>query len=380
MQRPSATIFILSATLLSLAFAKHATPSFAINATTAAERARRLSIFKKVFTSDYLRFHKMYRRTAPRLVYRLCLHQPGLGDRFTGFLHTYVSAVLTERIFLIDWRYPFDIAGLLFSNSGARFYYGEFDERMEKQRKTLHCLLNCVPGNLSHYGDSFTVVQNRTQPMLVRDVVRIARNHSHFAPAAKLLRAFGENRFGDEGMPLEGEVFGEIFRAVLRTSPGMNRFMMEHAGELIKRRYVAVHARLGSGVSEGGPRFEGKMSWNELAGCLGRRALAMSKRLGGDGTLFLATDSPSFRYVFRRAVGKLGGKERNVLFGTWGTKHVGRMRAGDEKDLILFKVAVMECLLLGKGIGMVSTRSRFATMGAYLGGIKEREVIEPEKC
>lgn len=380
MQRPSATIFILSTTLLSLTLADYVTPSFAVNATTAAERARRLSIFKKVFTSDYLRFHKMYRHTAPRLVYRLCLRQPGLGDRLTGFLHAYVSAVLTGRIFLIDWRYPFDIAGLLLSNSGARFYYEESDDRMEKQKKTLHCLTKCVPGNLTQYGDSFTVVQNRTQPMLVRDIVRIARNHLHFAPAARFLKGFGENSFDDEGMPSEGEVFGEIFRAVLRTSPQMNRFMIEHAGELMERRFIAVHARLGTGVREGGPRFEGKVSWNELAECLGRKALAMSTRLHGDGTLFLATDSPGFRHVFRRVVGKLGGKERNVLFGTWGTKHVGRMRAGNERDLKLFKMALMDCLLLGRGIGMVSTRSRFATMGAYFGGIKEREEVEPGKC
>lgn len=322
----------------------------------------------------------MYRRTAPRLVYRLCRRQPGLGDRFTGFFHAYVSAVLSERIFLIDWRYPFNIGDLLLSNSGARFYYDELDERAEKKRNTLHCLLDCVPGNLSQYGDSFTVVQNRSQPILVRDIVRIARQHSKFAFAAKLLREFGENSFDDEGMPLETEVFGEMFRAVFRPSPRMNRFMAEHAGDLVRRRFVAIHVRLGSGVREGGPRFESKLSWEELAACVGKRALAMSKRLGGDGTFFLATDSPGFRYVFQRAVGKLGGKEGNVLFGTWGTKHVGRMSAGDEKDLTLFKIAVMECLLLGRGIGMVSTKSRFASMGAFLGGVKEREVVQPNDC
>lgn len=73
-----------------------------------------------------------------------------------------------------------------------------------------------------------------------------------------------------------------------------------------------------------------------------------------------------------------GGNATSVWFGTWGTKHVGRMRVGNARDEELFQIALMELILLGRGEGMVSTVSRYARVAGFIGSITEHVFVVPE--
>lgn len=247
----------------------------------------------------------------------------------------------------------------------------------------MDCAQECRAGNLSMLGgDAWTMIENRPVPMHVRDIVGLGYKHAkEFERARRLIELWGDGRqMGDRAMPGDGAVFSEIFRTVLRISPEFERFIRRHAGGLLKRQYVAVHARLGEGVRESGPRFWERGRWEEFAECLGRRAVRMGRRLGGDGSLFLASDSPGFRRIFQKAVGKVGGWEGDVVFGGWRTKHLARMVSGDKRDWELFRLSVLEFILLGRGVGMVSGESRFASAGSLVGGMEEREVVKIGQC
>lgn len=345
-------------------------------------QSRTLFAMHTVLISDYMRMHNSSRHTAPRLVYRLALLQPGLGDRLTGLLYSYILAALSGRVLLLDWQRPFDLSDLLLSSSGTDIYYRSSDAALERERSVRHCLRKCPFGDLRPFaGKEFTVVFNHSLPLKAADVVRFARRHA-FLPAARALVVRGGLENGTlsaDRIPEEAIVFGRFFKAMLRPSPKMEQFMETYAGPLMRKRYVSIHARLGTGVREGGPRFEDSVGWERVASCLSRKARKMARRLGVDGTLFLATDTPAFRETFRRAVVKDGGTAEQVLFGTWGTKHFGWMHGESEDDLQLFKFSIMELLLLGKGEGMVSTVSRYSTIGSFVGGITERELVVPEK-
>lgn len=387
MTRSTATLVLLTLLLHSRALNPGA-PSSAMNTTqmaaAATEQARRFSIIRRILITEYVAFHKKHREQHQRLVVRFTRPQPGIGDRFTALFYAYISAALSNRILLIDWRHPFAINRLFLSNSGARFFYTPSDARLEQRRTFVDCEQSCMAGNLSMLrGNAWTVVENRPIPLHVRDIADLGRKHARdFEQARQLVELWGDGgRIGEEGMPGDEVVFSEIFVTLLRMSPEFKGFVQKQTGGLLKRRYVAVHARLGKGVSESGTRFGAQERWGRYAECLGRRAVRMGMRLGGDGSLFLASDSPEFRRVFRRAVAKIEkGWVRGVVYGGWETKHLARMMSRNRTDWELFQLSIVEFVLLGRGVGLVSGQSRFASAGRLVGGVEEREVVRIEEC
>lgn len=342
------------------------------NSTIVEERNRRLAVFRKVLVSDYLKFHRAHRRDHPRLVFRLSTFHPGLGDRFGGFFHAYVSAVLTNRVFLIDWKFPFQLSRLFDSNSDAEMFYDEKDEKDEERKSTLHCYFDCQVGDLDMFGANYTVIQNRSLILRSYDIVRMAGKYKHYTRGGMLIDQLGIDKIDDERMPSDAEIYHEIFKSILQISPKFQAFIKANADGIIGHKYVGIHARVGEGVLETGPRFAERREWHRLSTCMGNLALDMMKSHQGDGTVYLATDTRHFRVVFEKEMNKLGLK---VLMGKWEPKHLARMRHVDDQDFDQFQIAVMEMLLLGKGVALVATDSRYSIAGANIGGLSHVKTV-----
>lgn len=196
------------------------------------------------------------------------------------------------------------------------------------------------------------------------------------------------DEFEKDGKPLHGEtmpndalVWKRIWDGMWSTSPAMNGFIRERASMVNGRQYVAVHVRLGSGVGERGNRFQTGKSWQQIARCMGKKALDMRERvMNGNGKVFLATDTVKFRETFKKEFGKIGGKETDVIYGNWDTKHVASLKQKVDDDSDMWKTIVMEWVLMTKAKAVVGNRSRFSEIAALVGGITNREFVELGEC
>lgn len=164
----------------------------------------------------------------------------------------------------------------------------------------------------------------------------------------------------------DGPTFALMLNAAFRLTPQFADFLERQTGTLLRGQFVAVHARLGKGVQEGGKRF---IDIDE--DCVARMLADAGVRKAYEEkisppSLFLATDTPEFRGQFRAIAQNSGAK--NVFMGVWETKHVARMDKEDKHDRELFWLSMVDLILVGRARAVVGMGSRFANVGAFIGG------------
>lgn len=331
---------------------------FGLRKIEASDDARRLAA---LFSDRYLAWHRRHRqnRDTPRLIFLLRGTHPGVGDRLTGLISVLSYAVVTHRLLLIDWIEPFPLQDI-FSTRRASLYAIQDDFEFTPSSSMTCTNGSCIDSMLN--STVHTVFFNATAPMKAAGFLRLLRKYGTREDIEYV-------RNVNDTMMItgpDGPTFALMLNSAFRLAPKFADFLERQTGTLLRGDFVAVHARLGKGVSEGGKRF---IDIDE--DCVAHMLAEAGVRKAYEGnitppSLFLATDTPKFRGQFR-AVAKSSGA-KHVFMGIWETKHVARMDREDEHDRELFWLSMVDLILIGRARAVVGMGSRFANVGAFIGG------------
>lgn len=317
-----------------------------------------LQLLRKVLLDDYTQWHKRSRRSrdVQRLVYQQKGAQPGLGDRFTALLAGYIHAVASQRLFLVDWTEPFALRDAL-APRYVNVFWDERDENCTGKPSVSSCDGGYCTRDAMN-SKAHTLYYAVAHPYHVVDVLNVLRIFGGKNTKRELLKVKEEELMGDSTL------FGAIFNKLFVPSKTLSKIMEERAGPMLRGGYVSIHARLGSGVSEQGPRFS-KINHDCVAHLLLRAVRKWQSRTKAKG-VFLATDTPSFRDLFKNRANR--ENVGRVMSGGWATKHVARMKVDDKNDREIFFLSMMELVLIGRGRAIIGMGSRFADVGGFFSG------------
>lgn len=387
---------------------------------SSAEKARKKLAMQgpdaRFWLSDYAAWHTRHRRIDCR---RLIFRTPGagIGDRFRGLVNVYLMAVVTQRMFLIDWRKPFPIQESFSTSHLSKFVYDP-DTGVSESRKLI--TVTNLKNSLSLlYSDADIIISSSERPpKFISQLRNTSEEYYHYC--SKLIPREGERGNYIDQCNSQREAMAtlkvrelHLYRLILRNAFPVNSVLKQlHVGanhrfnicshrdcknrrkptvwSLAQRRnpskpYVAVHARLGTGLSEGSlKRFVGFAHHTEMiASCLAKTSLrrAAQKGLGESPHVYLATDTPDFRSVFVAAVRNLSANAV-VLFDNDAPMHISRMRGSDVGSKKRpYLQSLVELLVLGHGEDLVSLKSGFPELAFMLGETPERySFYKPEKC
>ena len=304
----------------------------------------------------------------------------GLGDRFRGIMHSFMCAVLTHRLFLIQWTDPVRIESV--------FHLGR---RTDALNFTYDASLFPSNGTVLQGGcfKRFESEHYREESMFVDSVPRPNVSLWFNAPAPMRARHAILRKLAEVApMPAEEQVMSLVMRVLFDPATELRQYIEHKIRNLGLRpesqKYVSIHARLGYGLDEirkAGKRFDLSkkgLDLSTMARCIADRALRYATRLGIKKPLFyLATDTPPFREELERAIeNKVNGA--TVVSGQWIVTHVRDATGSDDVEPYLS--AFLDIYLLSRGQGMVYLKSGFADLAAWMGAIGERDRIEYEEC
>lgn len=360
----------------------------------------------KSFTEDYLDFHERLRyKGTRRFVFRPRLR--GMGDMFGTLVFAYWTAVVSKRVFLVDWREPFPLEDLIQTvrNSTDLFYRDSIDA-LPKFWDSVHFLngteeshphfINVLLSNITtvfyapHYRPSREIVYSfvkqsgvhslnisnvlklpssvNFQRALMHHVFRLSddiqRDHRYYANRLRLSRGY---------VPTEVSSLRRLY-------------------PYYARPYIAVHARIGSGVGEVNGRFKDvQKDMIVPARCLAYRALRMSFMAGYHPLpIFLATDTTEFRTIFQNVVASISHGRIAVVTGDWDVVHSGRFNdvpqnvSQDEKKKTESWKKVwgsyMDLAILGHAEHILSLYSEFPRFALALGDAKTLTELRNHLC
>lgn len=367
----------------------------------------------RFFITDYLKFHKAnFANDTSRLVYRP--RDVGNGDRFDCMFFAYWAAVLSRRVFVLDWREPFPLSLFFKSASGAKLFMDPKDSfSLSEKCPPPECIL------LTH----LSLNESQYESVLLSKV-RTVLMHTHKIPL-QVDEAFFSRHLPDNLSPILAAKFrnSQTFRRavmhhVLTASDSMmkdhtkaSRVMrlkggtevaktqktpwfrrgLNNLGKQGSRRYIGVHARLGKGVGEfPTERFKHvALRLKDVANCLASRAIRISEMSGSPPLpIFLATDTSEFRDVFERTVRQISGDGVDVLYGNWSMIHVAKVPFKDKnysgqgsgKPWEAVWGGFMDLRLLGYAEHIIALYSGFPRLALSTGDAKTLVQIRNEIC
>jgi len=258
---------------------------------------------REFWVDRYVKWHSKARkdRAVRRLIFKAC--RSGIGDNLHGLIRTYAYAVLSHRVLLIEWNEPELMREIMDENSADQFllnsttfsYLNESEpivltwrDSFEKilpvfygTEKDVYFTTGAGPYIRQHVVDEYETKCNTKLPKLdfktSRKIIReILKPSSYFIglkkTAQKKLQICGTQENNGDKSPC-------------------------------KNPYIALHARIGAGIGEGSIRRFKKLSKRQksIAACIAYAVYAASKDLyQNPKTVFLATDTISFRETFRK--------------------------------------------------------------------------------
>lgn len=321
-----------------------------------------------LFTERYLPWHRRHRynRATRRLIFQLRGPHPGLGDRLTGMISALGYAVVTRRLLLVDWVEPFSLEEVLSTRISS--IYVTKNDFVFTPPSTWFCPNGTYITSMLQ-SKAHTIFYNATSPMKAVGLLRLIRKYGR-ADDIAYVQNVNDTALG---MGSDGSVFGLMLNGMLRPSRDFADFLGTQAGTLLQGNFVAVHARLGKGVLEGGKRFV-----NVDSNCVARMLAETGIRIAKEekvpnAALFLATDTPTFRPLFDRVGARMGAKK--IFKALWDTKHVARMEKNNEQDRKLFWLSMVDLILISRASAVVGMGSRFANVGAFVGGMDAHVAI-----
>lgn len=377
-------------------------------------------ILLKSFIKDYLSFHATKRQGASRRL----IFQPqraGMGDVFGTFCFAYWAAVISKRVFLVDWNEPFPLEGLLqtvptntdmfFRNATDGPYLGASSKQnvIIAEKGNTDQYISLLESNvtsvvyasrlvMSREGQERFVRRNYISTSLESAVINL--HHNYNFRRALLHHVFRMSQSISQRHKNTAHAMG--FRMGHMENPGMGWL----GGQ--KRPYVAVHARIGRGVRERGSRFAA-VSDNMLipARCLASRAVRIAFIAGSPALpVFLATDTPEFRPMFKNVVDKISHGRVQVVNGDWDVAHSSQdrfhsqvnnlkkmneeVKKKNEEDAgrdeakaqenVRFLGGYMDLIMLGHAEHIVSLYSSFPRLALALGDAETLTELRNEIC
>lgn len=329
------------------------------------------TFIRKVFVHDYLRFWFQNRTNGKRLVVRFDRDHPGLGDRLGTILNSFLIAVLSQRVLLIDWIHPQDLS--IFFN----IIYPEllYDHQKDFSKNVYHCRSQWRPFDLRPFlGNMSTIFIYGTptvHPLVLRQMVFEFRSDpfigSIFESLLLLHRDF--------------HIYDVIYRSILTPRADVLR-MVDSQLTGPGHQYLAIHARIGKGVGEtGGDRFfiQKKASLVELCECFFNKSIAVLNENPNLKSIYVATDTPEFGQIFELRL-KLAMPHINLI-----SKHV---RLGEPKHtkLCRFKEdrqcmqVVLDFVFLSKCNYLIASHSSFSKVAHVVGNMAEKYIISYPQC
>lgn len=341
-------------------------------------------IFLQHFVTDYMDFHfrerkKLYSR---KLIFRP--HATGIGDRFERLMTAYYVAVVTKRVFLIDWQRPSPIEDFI---ETADVRTDMFVRRLESQelvldKKTKH--------NPQKFVDA-----------LMSNITAVVMTMTH-RPFRSTLESLGQKRFGFLKQKHLTDFYGShIFRRIVMhlvfrlrsdfddhlSGKGHKQLYVIVAKpsyvsllSILQGKYIGVHARVGLGLAEAGDRFDTIRERLDIpAKCLARRAVLLAKvSKGYPCPIFLATDTSSFREIFFREVEIISGHTITIFHGRWNAvhsyynidmekTHLNRSKGEQDLKMLQMMETYADLSLLGRAQHIVALPSSFARFAFAIG-------------
>jgi hypothetical protein len=310
--------------------------------------------------SQYITFHRQGvaaiargDRDVPVLVYSC---QPfaqcgGHGDRLNGIVTAFFLAVLTQRVFLIDYESPLPLQMLLAPNlidwrvrGGIMATAGLRHHSYHDKRRQFEADIS----RLAEYPD----------PMLI-----ITKNY-------RMLRSLFEapalrSRVLELGLPVHApkfliaEVFDVLFTPSLVLQSELSELRLSLG--LHSRRFIAIHLRTGNIAWD--PQRHGVEELFNFLACAGKA----EKELGfsADTPWFLATDSAAVAEVAMSLPEASSGKLR--VPGAQGRIHIDRSELSDVLSGTVANYA--EYLLFGEAAAVILSRSYFGETAAEIGRV-----------
>lgn len=370
----------------------------------------------KYFFDDYIKFHAANRYNSSRiLIYRA--HPTGMGDRFRSLVFAYWAAVVSHRVLLVDWRVPFPLETLVRTkNCATDFFY---------RNETDH-ITNAESAKISEI-----ILTNKTDkermPALLESKVRSIVMYMHGTPensvmahlAGRTLPFKVEKLSGLPNLKQDSEFQRTLLHHVLQLNPALRKdywkaceglglrcgLRPKHSiskGQRIRQRlnrvdttrpYIAVHARVGSGIGEGHLRRFTYVSRNLLipARCLASRAVRLAFLAGSPSLpIFLATDTPRFRDLFKSVVYDMSNGRVKVIHGNWDVKHTEKIRqrrgtpsTADKvhsNEWNVMRASYIDLLILGHAEHVISIFSAFPRLAQALGDTHSLTELQPWIC
>lgn len=329
-------------------------------------------LLNQLMIEDYITFHQRFRLSAKRVILRFDTAHPGLGDRMGSLLNMLIMASFSNRIIVVDWKSPYPLSSFFFPSELPRL---EYDQNVDYDPEAYHCRKNCLPFDLRPLlGEKKTVIYYGLPSAHLNVVQGIIQTF----PGTKISMAV---RPYLHQIPPSYNPYPRIFQVLLRPAPRLEKMMVASiSGHM--RRYVSVHARLGKGIGEIGPRFLSnyKISLGEVANCFCRAALSMrtSHENKRPAVFYLATDTKEFRPFFENAI-KIHMPNSKVLHPKEGFTPV-HTRICDPKISSDCINTVLEFMILAHGTAMISTPSSFSKVAALIGGLDEPKFVSTREC
>lgn len=320
------------------------------------------SLLEHAIITSYLPFHRANRYTAPRLIYRYNGTQPGFGNRISNLLTAITLASLSRRILIIDWREPYDLFTFFNPRLNLKFS-AEDEDKAEKECSSVACKASLLSVVLPKRHKTITYPSGLLHADLDM-VLKLLRNHPEL-PASKALEGLLHESFN------EAKFFQNMFESLLTPGKEIAQLMSAHSRDL-KEPFIAVHARLGTGLHEFGPRWP-HLSMATLPSCFANKARELGEKVGVR-RFYLATDTKSFRPLFEREMRKRGV---TVL-------RVEKVEPVHTRDCAIIPKgclqAVFEFMILSRAKGMVASKSTFSQIAGFVGGVEIVKKILKNDC
>lgn len=358
--------------------------------------------FLKVFVHEYMKFHSKYRYQplSRKLIFRP--FNTGLGDRFERLITSYYVAVVSKRIFLIDWDNPSPIEDLI-ENADCRTDMFLRATDMEMPSRPTSREKEIIIDDHKHDRNAFIATIHSNEPNIVTTVEHRA--------SRKTLEELGILRFGKRTFQVTGFFGSHVARrAIMHNVFRLNRTLFENFvnfryeigllpdSKSLKNdptihediEYVSVHARLGIGVGElGGDRFETiQNSLQRGAKCLAKRAVTLSfAQVKEPTSIFLATDTSSFRSLFSLEVEKESRGRISTKHGNWDAVHTyfGIRSQENSTSITALKYRAitntyLDLVTLGGGAHILALQSSFARFAFAIGTARTMTQLHFDNC
>ncbi|KAI0564315.1 hypothetical protein FGB62_28g228 [Gracilaria domingensis] len=343
---------------------------------------KKLNKLLKILVVDYTSWHRKQRKlcdedpshahSVPLLVFRGGRRNYGLGDQIRALLYTYLAAVVTKRLFLIDLRYPFPLSDVLTNPPRHNFTYdasiflGKGEEETEIRGRREY-------PDISMYFNPARVLVERSQPSFwVRTFYRVPKHYPQLEYSKEIEKA-GLRWFN----PGQSVLAPFLLQGLFVSSPAY-RELLEERNPFRDEEYLASHARFGIGVGERERRFNltlHGLTLRTASICFGQIVGFAAKEWSLDKVFFASDTANTSRWVKEGIHDIL--PNATVVAAEGPAMHLNRMRdRREEHHYEAFQNVFVDLGLLARAKRLVALKSGFSRLAGWYGGLYDRNTIQ----